>query len=178
MPTLFTTASPLTLKSPSTPCSSFSNAFNTSKSLLSAYFVPCLIPLPKCDSDGEESAYNVGDLGQITGSIRYPGEGNGYPLQYSGLENFMDLQSMGLQRVGHDWATFTFTHPKYSDMLKICLNFGYSLISKEGFTPFQSTKKWSWIQLIWPKLSLDILKVRGQGTFGRKNSKPWWDFLA
>ena len=41
------------------------------------------------------------------GSGRSPGEGNGYPLQYSGLENSMDekpsrLLSMGSQRVGHD----------------------------------------------------------------------------
>ena len=35
-----------------------------------------------------------------------PGEGNGYPLHYSGLENSMDY-SMGSQRVGHDWVTFT-----------------------------------------------------------------------
>ena len=41
-------------------------------------------------SDGKESAYNVGDLGSIPGLGRYPGEGNGYPLQYSGLENSMD----------------------------------------------------------------------------------------
>ena len=37
------------------------------------------------DSDGEESACNVGDLGSIPGSGRFPGEGNGYPLQYSCL---------------------------------------------------------------------------------------------
>ena len=41
-------------------------------------------------SDGKESAYNVGDLGSIPGLGRSPGEGKGYPLQYSGLENFMD----------------------------------------------------------------------------------------
>ena len=40
---------------------------------------------------------------------RSPGEGKGYPLQYSGLEN-STIQSMGSQRVGHDWATFTFIH--------------------------------------------------------------------
>ena len=34
-------------------------------------------------SDGKESACNTGDLGQIPGSDRSPGEGNGYPLQYS-----------------------------------------------------------------------------------------------
>ena len=36
------------------------------------------------------SGYNVGDLGSIPGSGRYPGEGNGNPLQYSCLENHMD----------------------------------------------------------------------------------------
>ena len=41
-------------------------------------------------SDGKESACNAGDLGLIPGLGRSPGEGNGYPLQYSGLENFMD----------------------------------------------------------------------------------------
>ena len=36
------------------------------------------------------SACNAGDLGSIPGLGRFPGEGNGYPLQYSGLENSMD----------------------------------------------------------------------------------------
>ena len=38
----------------------------------------------------DESACNAGDLGLILGLGRSPGEGKGYPLQYSGLENFMD----------------------------------------------------------------------------------------
>ena len=41
-------------------------------------------------SDGKESAYNMGDPGSTPGSGRYPGEGNGNPLQYSCLENPMD----------------------------------------------------------------------------------------
>ena len=36
-------------------------------------------------SDDEESVRNVGDLGSIPGLGRSSGEGNGYPLQYSGL---------------------------------------------------------------------------------------------
>ena len=40
--------------------------------------------------DGKASAYNVGDPGLIPGSGRSPGEGNGYPLQYSCLENPRD----------------------------------------------------------------------------------------
>ena len=60
-------------------------------------------------SAGKESACNSGALGSIPGLGRSPGEGNGYPLRYSGLENSMDW-SMGSQRVGHDWATFTSLH--------------------------------------------------------------------
>ena len=52
--------------------------------------------------NSKESASNVGDLSSIPGSGR-SGEGNGYPLQYSRLENSMEepgrLQSMGLQKV-------------------------------------------------------------------------------
>ena len=53
-------------------------------------------------------AVQVGDLGSIPGLRRFPGEGNGNLLQYSCLENPMDvgawcrLLSMGPQRVGHD----------------------------------------------------------------------------
>ena len=61
-------------------------------------------------SAGKESACNEGDLGLIPGLGRYPGEGKGYPLQYSCLENPWPeetggLQSMGLQRVGHSRVT-------------------------------------------------------------------------
>ena len=41
-------------------------------------------------SDGKESACNAGDLGSNPRSGRSPGEGNGYPLQYFGLDNSMD----------------------------------------------------------------------------------------
>ena len=41
-------------------------------------------------SEGKESACNVGDLGLIPESGRFPGEGHGNPLQYSYLENPMD----------------------------------------------------------------------------------------
>ena len=40
--------------------------------------------------DGKESACKAGDMGSISGLGRSPGEGNGNPLQYSGLENSMD----------------------------------------------------------------------------------------
>ena len=41
-------------------------------------------------SAGKESSHNAGDLDSIPGLGRSPGEGNSYPLQYSGLENSMD----------------------------------------------------------------------------------------
>ena len=41
-------------------------------------------------SDGKVSACNVGDPGSILGVGRSPGEGNGSPLRYSGLENSLD----------------------------------------------------------------------------------------
>ena len=53
-----------------------------------------------------KSAWNAEDLGSIPGLGRSHGEATGYPLQYSPGE-FHGLQSMGLQRTGHDWATFT-----------------------------------------------------------------------
>ena len=59
------------------------------------YFV--LLLIVNCGSTGKESTCNAGDLGLIPGLGRSPGEGKGYPLLYSSLEN-----SMGLQRVGHD----------------------------------------------------------------------------
>ena len=45
-----------------------------------------------CGSAGTESTRNAGDLCSIPGLGRSPGEGKGYPLQYSGLENSMDSQ--------------------------------------------------------------------------------------
>ena len=47
--------------------------------------------------DSKEAACNARDLGSIPGLGRYPGEGNGYPFQYSCLENSMDR--------GAWWAT-------------------------------------------------------------------------
>ena len=57
-----------------------------------------------CGSAGKESTCNAGDLGSIPGLGRSPGEGKGYPFQYSGLENSMDcIVVHGVaKRVGHD----------------------------------------------------------------------------
>ena len=49
-------------------------------------------------SVGKESACNAGDLSSISGSGRSAGEGKGYPLQYSGLENSMDCIVHGVTK--------------------------------------------------------------------------------
>ena len=70
-------------------------------------------------SDGKESAWNAGVPGLIPGSGRSPGEGIGYPLQYTCLEYTLPsilswteepdgIQSIGLQRIGDNWAANTF----------------------------------------------------------------------
>ena len=51
-----------------------------------------------CGSAGKESACNAGDLGLIPGLGRAPGEGKGYPLQYSDLENSMDYTVYGVPK--------------------------------------------------------------------------------
>ena len=51
-----------------------------------------------CGSAGKESACNAGDLGSIPELGRSPGEGKGYPLQYSGLENSMDCIVHGVTK--------------------------------------------------------------------------------
>ena len=68
----------------------------------------------KSSSDGQESACNAVDLGSIPGLGRSLGEGHGYPLQYSCLENFMDRGAWeatvhGVEKVRHDWVTNTHT---------------------------------------------------------------------
>ena len=60
-------------------------------------------------SDSKESTCNAGDLGLIPGSGTSPGEGNGYPLQYSCLENPMDRES---------WATFLGATKRHSWVTK------------------------------------------------------------
>ena len=63
---------------------------------------PVFLGFP-CGSAGRESSCNAGNLGLIPGLGRSPGEGKGYPLQYSGMDNSINcVQSMGSQKVRHD----------------------------------------------------------------------------
>ena len=58
-------------------------------------------------SDGKESACSVGDLGLIPGLGTSPGEGKGYTVQYSGLENSMDCIVHG---VAKSWTQLSDCH--------------------------------------------------------------------
>ena len=59
------------------------------------------------DLAGKESACNAGDLGSIPGLGRSPGEGKGYPLQYSALENSVDCM---VHRVAKSWTRLSDFH--------------------------------------------------------------------
>ena len=59
-------------------------------------------------SAGKESTCNEGGLGSIPGLGRYPGEGNGYPLQYSGLENSMNCIVHGVAKSQTRLSNFHF----------------------------------------------------------------------
>ena len=61
-------------------------------------------------SDDKESACNVRDLGSISGSGRFPGEGRGYPFQYSGLQNSVNCIVHGITRSWTQQSDFHFTH--------------------------------------------------------------------
>ena len=100
----------------SLPSSFFYKAFSLSPSAVLQWCTSsCFalyLSLQGGGSDGKESACTAADLGSIGGSGRSPGEGHGNPLQYScwripWTKKPGGLQSMGLQRVGHDWVTNT-----------------------------------------------------------------------
>ena len=61
------------------------------------------------------NAGDIRDMGSISGSRRYPGGGNGNPLQYSCLKNPMDRGAWRatVQRVGHDWSDLACTHGRW-----------------------------------------------------------------
>ena len=68
----------------------------------------CMMDFP-CGSAGKEFSCNEGDLGLIPGLGRSPGEGKGYPLQYSSLENSMDCIVHGVAMSWTRLSDFHFT---------------------------------------------------------------------
>ena len=77
-------------------------------------FIVCFLLL-ECrgfpdSSVGKESTCNAGDPGLVPGLVRSPGEGKGYPLQYSGLENSMDYIVQGVAKNWTQVSEFHFYH--------------------------------------------------------------------
>ena len=69
-------------------------------------------------SAGKESACNAGDLSSIPGLGRFPGEGNSYLLQYSGLENSMDCIVHGVVKSQIWLSDFHFLSYLVAQMVK------------------------------------------------------------
>ena len=69
-------------------------------------------------STGKESACNVGDLSLIPGLETSPGEGNGNPLQYSGLENSIDCINHGVAKSQTELRDFYFHFSGSSKLVK------------------------------------------------------------
>ena len=67
-----------------------------------------------CDSAGKESTCNAGDLGSTPGLGRSPGEGKGYPLQYSDLENSMNCIVHGVTK---SWTQLSDFHTLYGNKM-------------------------------------------------------------
>ena len=91
-----------------------------------------------CGSAGKESACNAGDLGLIPGLGRSPGEGKGYPLLYSGLENSMDHIVHG---VAKSWTRLSNFHfPDTTFHWSSSLLSAYLLSACFQRLPFQTLK--------------------------------------
>ena len=94
-----------------------SNYLSVSVCLPRCLPAPVFLGFP-CGSAGKESTCNAGDLGSIPELGQSPGEGKGYPFQYSGLENSMDSIVHGLAKSQTGLSDF---HFHYLDMLLLLL---------------------------------------------------------
>ena len=120
-------------------------------------------------SAGKESACNAGDLGLIPGLGRSPGEGNGYPLRYSGLENLMDCIVHGVAKSRTKLSDFHLDLNKGVRQLPIplkqfwCLSLNFSILQTGLLHQYHNDKKqveegptrwfggglqWTWLQYL------------------------------
>ena len=98
-----------------------SKAISSSKNRSNqALYIPLDFP---GGSDGKASVYNVRDLGSIPGLGRFPGEGNGNPLQYSCLENSMDGEAW--------WATVHGVAKSWTRLSDFTFTFHFHTLEKE-----------------------------------------------
>ena len=106
---------------------------------------------------GKESACNVGDLGSIPGLGRCPGEGKGYPLQYSGLENSMHCTDHGVAKSQTRLSNFHF-HPSWWRLQRDTLFF-YSQLKLLKVEPTDNKVDGLPFQIILPYCLHYITKV-------------------
>ena len=110
--------------------------------LFHIFFLKCISVCPlgfRCGSAGKESTCNAGDLGSIPGLGRSPGEGKGYPLQYSGLENSMDCrkESDTTKRLSLSSISFTFVKRKHTiNSFPFCFSLIYAAVHSLSLVPF------------------------------------------
>ena len=90
-----------------------------------------------CGSASKESTCYVGDLGVIPWLGRSPGEGKGYPFQYSGLENSMDCIVHGVAKGGTKLSTFHFTFTPLGYTFVVISPRSSSKSCKQGFAFIQ-----------------------------------------
>ena len=114
------------------------------------------LPLPPGGSAGKESACNMRDLGSIPGLGRSRGEGNDYPLQYSGLENSLDCIVHGITKRRTQLSDFHFTYSPY-----MCWNCGCSYLyefSRTGFIPPSTLPtNYFFSKVHWTKILFDFV---------------------
>ena len=85
------------------------------------YLLNCIVPFSNAacklsfpgGSAGKESTCNAGDQGSKPGLGRSPGEGKGYPLQYSGLEKSINCIVHGVAKSWTQLSDFHFTSALY-----------------------------------------------------------------
>ena len=121
-------------------------------------------------SAGKESTCNVEELGSIPGLGRSPGEGKGYTLQYSGLENSMDYIVHVVTKSCTQLSDFYFLDfPGGSDGKASCLQ-----CRRPGFNPRVGKipwgKEWQSTPILLPGESHGQRSLVGYSPWGRKES--------
>ena len=132
-------------------------------------------------SAGKESACNAGELGSIPGLARSPGEGNGYPLQYSGefhgQRSLVDCSPWGRKESDTAFTiyysqlmTFSFTHRATSGQLKAFRPLQFKVMGAQA-------QHWDFSHLLW-----GLLPKPGPLKMSRmhpvKTSQPAWKVLS
>ena len=111
-----------------------------------------------CGSAGKESTCKAGDLGPIPGLERSPGEGKGYPLQYSGLENSMDCM----------YSPWGWKESDTTERLWLSLHIDHRNVTENESSP---TSRWKCSSMIMSSADENVVK------WGRLPWSFWWKHM-